>query len=468
MTGAAPAPPAARLTRRAVFSQTWPLILGQVLVPAVGIVDVAVIGRFGTAATLAGVAVGVTIVNLIFWIFGFLRMSVTGLAAQAKGAGASREVVAVLWRGVALGFVTGAVLLALAPLVLPACLRLMDVPAATLPAARDFTVARFFGAPAAFAFYAINGWLFGIGRTRAALACQVVMNGVNILLDVGFVAGLGWGAHGLGIGTALADWAALAAGLLVTRGVPPWRHGVDAWRDLVALPALRRLFAVNRDLMLRTLALVVLFTWFFRAGARLGATPVAANHILMQFVTVSAYVLDGFAFTAESRTGMAAGARSRSALVRAIRLTAEFCLGGGALFSLLIVAIGGPAIDFITLDAGVRAEAHAMLPFCALIPLIGAPGWLLDGIFIGTTQGPILRNAAMAVTAAYLGIDAALRGHGNTGVWVALLSTYVMRGLSLGVCLPGLVRRVVPSVDRPAPPCAGLAHSIDATRGPGR
>lgn len=443
MSEAALAPPAARLTRREVFAQTWPIILGQVLVPAVGIVDVAVIGRFGDATSLAGVALGVTIVNLIFWVFGFLRMSVTSLAAQAKGAGAPREVVATLQRGVALGFAIGVVLLALSPVFLPGALRLMEVPVAAAPAAHDFTVARFFGAPAAFAFYAINGWLLGIGRTRVALACQLVMNGINILLDVGFVAGLGWGAHGLGIGTALADWSALAAGLVATRGV---LSGIpdtgERWRGVFAPAALRRLFAVNRDLMLRTFALVLLFTWFSRAGARLGAAPLAGNHILMQFVTVSAYVLDGFAFTAESRTGMAAGARSRPDLLRAIRLTGEFGLGGGLMFTLLIFAIGGLCIDLITVDAAVRREAHAMLPFCALIPLLGAPSWLLDGIFIGTTQGPILRNAAIGVTLAYLVIDRALSGHGNTGVWIALLSTYVMRGLSLGIFLPGLVRRV--------------------------
>lgn len=440
MSEAALAPPAAPLTRRDVFAQTWPLVLGQVLVPAVGIVDVAVIGRFGDAVVLAGVALGVTVVNLIFWVFGFLRMSVTGLAAQAKGAGAPREVAATLVRGMVLGFGCGFVLLALSPFLLPAALRLMEVPAAAAPAAHDFTVARFFGAPAAFAFYAINGWLLGIGRTRLALACQLVMNGLNILLDVTFVAGLGWGARGLGIGTALADWSALIAGLVATWGVLT-RPGGD-WRSLFTLPALSRLFAVNRDLMLRTFALVVLFTWFSRAGARLGAAPVAGNHVLMQFVTVSAYVLDGFAFTAESRTGMAAGARSRADLLRAIRLTGEFGLGGGLLFTLLIFAFGGAAIDLITVDPAVRAEAHAMLPFCALIPLLGAPSWLLDGIFIGTTQGPILRNAAIGVTLAYLLVDAALSGHGNTGVWIALLSTYVMRGLSLGLFLPGLIRRV--------------------------
>ncbi|WP_404710890.1 MATE family efflux transporter [Sphingomonas sp. MMS24-J13] len=431
------------LTRLAVFAQAWPIVIGQALVPLVGIVDVVVIGRASDAAALAGVAIGSAIINLIFWTFGFLRMGVTGLTAQARGAGDQAEVAAALVRTLLLGLAIGAVLLLLSPAIVPLALRMMSVPPSAEGAARAFVAARFFGAPGALGFYAIHGWLIGLGRTRLALGCQLAMNGVNLALDVLFVGGFGLGALGVGIGTAIAEWSALAAGLFVAGRLLGWRAMLAMPRAaLFARAQMRRLIDVNIDIMIRTLGLLIMFTWFSRAGARLGTVPLAANHVLMQFVSVSAYVLDGFAFTAEARVGAAVGAGSRPAFLRAMRLTGEFSLAGGILFSGLIVMLGSSLIDFVTRDPAVRTQAVALLPYCALVPLLGFPSWLLDGIFIGATRGRVLRNAAIIATSAYLLTDFLCRRLGEDGVWIALLASYVYRAITLGICLPGLVRRV--------------------------
>ncbi|MCW6530422.1 MATE family efflux transporter [Sphingomonas sp. MMSM20] len=430
------------LTRRNIFAQAWPIIVGQALVPLVGVVDATVIGRTGDAAMLAGVALGVTTVNLIFWTFGFLRMGVTGLTAQAVGAGGGEELRALLVRALLLGLGLGAILLLLSPAIVPLALLLMHVPANAAAAAHDFTAARFLGAPAALGFYVLNGWLLGLGRTRLALACQVAFNGINIVLDVLFVAVFGLGPWGAGIGTSIAEWVALASGLWAARhvlGAGWWRIG----RATTFAPgAFRRLLSVNADIMIRTVALLLLFTWFARAGARLGAVPLAANHVLMQFVSISAFVLDGFAFTAEARVGAAIGAGSRQGLLRAARLTGEFSLAGGVLFAAAIAASGPWLITLVTRDPAVQAQAVAMLPFCALVPLLGMPSWLLDGIFIGATRGRTLRNAAILSLALYLVTDALLRGLGDAGVWIALLASYLYRTAALGLALPRLVKQV--------------------------
>lgn len=431
-----------QLTRRHIFTQAWPIILGQALVPLVGVVDATVIGRTGDAAMLAGVALGVTTVNLIFWTFGFLRMGVTGLTAQALGAGGGEELRALLVRALLLGFGLGAALLLLSPGIVPLALALMHVPANAAEAAHSFTAARFLGAPAALSFYVLNGWLLGLGRTRLALACQIAFNGINILLDVLFVAVFKLGPWGAGIGTSIAEWVALASGLWAARhvlGPGWWRIGREV---TFALGAFRRLLSVNADIMIRTVALLLLFTWFARAGARLGAVPLAANHVLMQFVSISAFVLDGFAFTAEARVGAAIGAGSRAGMLRAARLTGEFSLAGGLLFAAGIAASGPWLITFVTRDPAVQAQAVAMLPFCALVPLLGMPSWLLDGIFIGATRGRTLRNAAIVSLALYLATDALLREQGDAGVWIALLASYVYRATALGLALPRLVKGV--------------------------
>ncbi|CAN5654006.1 MATE family efflux transporter [soil metagenome] len=439
---------ATALTRRSIFAQAWPIMLGQTTVPLVGIVDTAVIGRTGDAAALAGVALGATIINFLFWSFGFLRMGMTGMTAQAGGAGDAAEVDALLVRGLGIGLAVGAVLFALQLLLIPLALAIFAGGGAVHAAAGPFIAARFFGAPAGLAVFAINGWLLGLGRTRAALALQIVMNLANVGLDILFVWHWQMGARGVGLGTSAAEWIALGTGLWLVR---PHLHALKDRARLVDRDALKRLFAVNGDIMIRTIALLVLFSWFANAGARLGATPLAANQVLMQAVGLVAFILDGFAFTAESRVGHALGAGSRTTLLRAIRLTAEFSLGVALLAGLLIALLGAPSIRLLVVDDGVREQAIALLPLVVILPLIGFPAWLLDGIFIGATQGRALRNAAIVSTGLYIVTDLALRPWGATGIWLALLASYGYRAGALGWHLPGLLRNI-DTHGAPAPP----------------
>lgn len=412
--------------------------------PLVGLADVTVIGRTGDASALAGVALGTTVITFIFWAFGFLRMGVTGITAQAQGSGDKQEVVATLLRALLIGGVTGLLLLTLSPFISPFALKIMATPDAARLDAASFMQARYFGAPAALGFYALNGWLLGLARTREVLLCQIVLNGTNIFLNILLVVGFGLGAMGIGIGTAIAEWCVLLFALAIARSIirrTPYPGRITS-SILWSWPALRQLISINADIMIRTLALLFLLSWFARSGARLGTVPLAANHLLMQFISVTAFVLDGFAFTAESRVAMAIGARSHQAFLRTIRLTVEFCTIGAILFALLILLSGGTAIDLMTLDEAVRVQARAMLPFCALVPLIGMPGWVLDGIFIGATRGTALRNAAVVATLAYLATDYALRGWGVSGVWIALIASYAYRALSLGFYMPSLSRSI--------------------------
>lgn len=439
----------APLTRRSIFAQAWPIMLGQTTVPLVGLVDTAVIGRTGDAAALAGVALGTMVINLIFWTFGFLRMGMTGMTAQAQGAGDADEVEAMLLRGIAAGVVLGAGLFALQIVLIPLALNTLAGGGALDTAAGSYVGARFFGAPASLGVFAINGWLLGLGRTRAALGLQIVMNLVNIALDVLFVWHFHMGARGVGLGTACAEWVSLAVGLAIAgRGVD-WRRILSP--ALFGGGALKRLFAVNADIMIRTIALLSLFLWFTNAGARLGETALAANYVLLQFVSVSAFVLDGFAFTAESRVGQAIGARSRAAVERAIRLTGEFSLAAGIGFALLFFVAGPSLIAFFATDEGVRAQASALLPFAAIIPAIGVPAWLLDGIFIGATRGKALRNAAILATALYIATDLLFRPFGAQGIWWAFTASYLYRAVTLGAHLSGLLRAIEVAEPAPAP-----------------
>lgn len=421
-------------------------MLGQATIPLVGLVDTAIIGRLGNASALAGVGLGAAIIGLVFWSFGFLRMGVTGLTSQADGSGNKDEVTALLLRALAIAIALGVAIIALQTPIGWIAFELLAGGEAITYEASDYVSARLYGAPAALSVFAINGWLLGLGRTRSALALQIVMNIANIAFDLLFVAGFGMGAMGVGLGTAVAEWVALLTGLIII-----WRiygHGLvtmarnAGWQSLSDGAALKRLFAVNRDIMIRTFALLTVFIWFANAGARLGAEALAANHILLQFINLAAFVLDAFAFTAEARVGHALGAGSRRNFLRAIRLTGEFSLFAGLGLSALLFFGGEYVIMFMTTDPSVREQALRFLPFAALIPLLGMPSWLLDGIFIGATSGRALRNAAVISAILYLALDFGLRPFDNWGVWIAISASYILRAICLATYFPDLLASV--------------------------
>lgn len=412
-----------------------PVMLAQVAIAATGVVDTAIMGLSGDKADLAAVAVASAAFGFIYWGFGFLRMSTTGLVAQAVGSGDQPGARAVLQRGLLLGLMIGSVIFALGPLLKFVVFMPFGVEPDVEHLSQGYFAARIWGAPALLMQYAITGWLLGTGRTGALLAMQIVMNGVNIVLDVWFVMGLGWGPVGIGAGTAIAEWVALAFGIALVFKALKREPGLFDRAELLAM------FNANRDILIRTLALLFCFAWFVRSGAMMGTAQLAGNEVLLQFITVSAFVLDGFAFVAEKEVGEAYGAHDRQRLRRAMRVTTELALLAGLAFSAVYFVGGGAVIETFVKDEEARAAALAFLPYCAVVPFIGIAAWQLDGFFLGATRGRALRTAGVVSAVAYVSMDLLLRPiWGNTGVWLAFLSMYVFRAGALAVFLQGLMR----------------------------
>ncbi len=431
---------------RRILRIAVPIVLANLSVPLLGAVDTAVVGQMGAAAPIGAVGLGAIILASIYWIFGFLRMGTTGLVAQATGAGDLAESGAILTRGLMIGFAAGAVMVAAQVLIIGAAFQIAPASAEVEALTRDYLAIRIWGAPATIALYALNGWLIATERTRGVLVLQLWMNGLNIALDLWFVLGLGWGGQGVAIATLIAELSALGLGLWLCRAAfsgAQWRD----WPRVFDRDRLRRMYAVNSDIMWRTIALQGAMTAFLFISAGFGDVQLAANQILWQFLMLTAYALDGFAFAAEALVGQAVGAasvaRMRAAGLRAARMA---LIAAGAM-ALGFWALGPLAIDVMTTAPEVRAAARAFLPFVVVLALLGVGAYMLDGIFIGATGTREMRNTVVLAVSIYaLILWLAVPIWGNAALWAALAVLNLLRGVFLALLYPRLEARIAKGV----------------------
>ena len=433
---------AEKITHRRVLAIALPIVLSNATVPLLGAVDTGVVGQLGQAAPLAAVGMGAVILATFYWIFGFLRMGTSGLAAQARGAGDSAEAGAILLRGLLVGFLAGLGFILLHRLLFAGAFLIAPASAEVERLAGLYLGIRIWGAPATIGLYAITGWLIAMERTKGVLVLQLWMNGLNIALDLWFVLGLGWGVGGVAIATLIAEWSGLALGLWLCRSGLTRQILADRAR-LFDRVRIARMVSVNGDIMVRSVILQGAFTSFVFLGARFGEVTQAANQVLLQFLEITAYALDGFAFAAEALVGQAVGAGSRSGFRQAAVVTSQWGAAGAILCGAAFWWAGPWVIDLLTTEPQVRAAARGWLIWVAFAPVVGITCWMLDGIFIGATRTRDMRNA-MGITLLVYGPTLALLPMvwGNHGLWAALMVLLVVRAITLGRLYPALERSV--------------------------
>jgi MATE family multidrug resistance protein len=429
------------MTHGRVLRIAGPIVLSNATVPLLGAVDTAVIGQLGDAASLGAVGIGAVILATLYWAFGFLRMSTSGLAAQAQGAGDQGERSAVLLRALIVGLVAGLALVVAQGLLFAAAFSAAPASAEVEGLAHQYLAIRIWGAPATIALYALTGWLVGLERTRGVLVLQLWQNGLNILLDLWFVLGLGWGVPGVALATLIAEWTGLLLALWLARDAfgPVLREALARLGDRIAI---RRMFSASRDIMARTILLQLSFTSFVFLGARFGDVTLAANQVLIQFLEITAYALDGFAFAAEALIGQAIGARSVGDTRAAGRICMQWGFGGAVALALVFALFGPMIIDLMTTAPDVREAARAYLPWLVVAPLIGVAAWIYDGIFIGALMtGDMLRAMLVSVAIYVVALLILVPLAGNHGLWAALMVLNVTRCITLWRLYPKIAVR---------------------------
>ncbi|MCB8881987.1 MATE family efflux transporter [Acidisoma cellulosilytica] len=429
-------PQAEEITHRAVLKIAFPMMFAYLSTALVGAVSIAAIGQIGRADLSAGIAIGAILFDILFNSLNFLRSTTLGLTAIALGAGRTDKAKAILQRSLILAVGLGLVILVLGRWEIRIGLPLLGAHGTVLQAAASYAVIRVLSAPFALGNYAILGALLGRGRAIAGLALQLILNGTNILCCIWTVLVLHWGVRGAALSAVSGETLAFVAGLVWLRlsTGPLLGQGLTAaWRDGTGW---RQMGVLNRDTLIRSLALLFTFAFFTRQGAVFGAATLAANAIHMQFFALSANCLDGFAAAAEQMAGRMIGARDTGGFRRAVRLTFGWSLISGAAITLVYLVFGQDFVALLTTAADVRADAGTSLVWAALVPVMAAGAFQLDGVFIGATWSRDMRNMMLLSLAVFLVAWAVLMpAFANAGLWAAFLIFLGVRGVTLGIVL---------------------------------
>jgi MATE family multidrug resistance protein len=445
-------PPQSKVTTAQVFAIAGPAMVANLTTPLIGIVSTTAIGRLGDATLLGGVAMASVLFDCLFWLFAFLRMSTVAFTAQSLGAGETRELRAILVRGFIVAAVIGTALIALQIPLAAVLLGAMGGSEGVTRAAKTYFTIRIWSAPLALANYVVLGWLIGQARAKLALATQVTINVINMAATVLLVLVLDAVIAGAAIAAVIAEAAGVLLGILIASRLTGGKLDIDR-ATLFDREKLKRMLAVNRDIMIRTASLIAAFLFFTAQGARAGDVTLAANAVLNNFLLISAFFLDGLANAAEQLCGRAYGARDRTGFAGAVRLVIVW----GFAFSLVVTAVfalfGPSLIDMMTASAEVRHAARDFLLYVILAPLLGVFAFAYDGIYIGATWARDMRNLMVLSLGIFLAAWLALRSYGNAGLWSALLFHYAARGGLQALRYPALFKASFPaSATPPASP----------------
>ncbi|POZ15411.1 MATE family efflux transporter DinF [Lelliottia aquatilis] len=418
---------------KALWRLALPMIFSNITVPLLGLVDTAVIGHLDSPVYLGGVAIGATATSFLFMLLLFLRMSTTGLTAQAFGAKDPFRLARALVQPLILALGAGLLIVLLRTPLIDLALHVVGGSDAVLEQARRFLEIRWLSAPASLANLVLLGWLLGVQYARAPVILLVVGNVLNIVLDLWLVMGLHMNVQGAALATVVAEYGTFFIGLWMVKRVLAMR-GISlamlktAWRGNI-----RKLLALNRDIMLRSLLLQLCFGALTVFGARLGPEIVAVNAVLMTLLTFTAYALDGFAYAVEAHSGQAYGARQTGQLQEVWRAACRQSGLVALVFALIYALFGSQIVALLTSLPELRELANHYILWQVVLPVVGVWCYLLDGMFIGATRGAEMRNS-MAVAAAGFALTLfTLPWLGNHGLWLALAVFLALRGLSLAV-----------------------------------
>lgn len=417
---------------RAILRLAIPSVVSNITVPLIGLVDIAITGHLGGAVLISAIAVGAMTFNIIYWLFGFLRMGTSGLVAQAVGRSDHTEPVLIAWRVLSVGIALGLLFILLQVPLFRLSSLAFSTPQAVLPAVSQYFSICIYGAPAMLSLYGLTGWFIGMQDTRTPMVVAILQNIVNMAVGITLAVFLGWGIKGIATGTLVAQWTGfiLSFALMILKMRHLGLHREFNPRLIFNGEEIKKFFSVNADIFLRTVCIVAVNLYFTSAGSRQGPLILAVNTVLMTFYTIFSYFMDGFAYAGEALCGKLYGRRDWDALRSMIRRLLGWGVAVALAFTLLYFFGGNLLVQLLTDDGSVVDCARQYRLWSTLVPLTGMAAFVLDGVFVGITASKGMLASAAASAVLFFAIAVVLMpSMGNHGVWLAFIIYLSTRGL---------------------------------------
>lgn len=433
-----------KTTHTEILRLAMPSIVSNITVPLLGMIDLAITGHLGNQSFIGAIAVGSMLFNIMYWMFGFLRMGTSGLTAQAFGESNKEKITETLYQGVTVSAAISLLLLVLSPLIFIGAMEFI----APSPEVREL-VGKYFricvaGIPASLLLFVLNGWYIGMQNTRIPMTIAISQNILNILASIFFVYGIGMKLEGIALGTVIAQWGgALASIWLLRKRYGEYIHQSNSFKKTVLNSNLSQYLLVNRDIFFRTLCLIGIHFYFIAAGAKGGDTILAVNAVFMQFFTLYSYFIDGMAYAGEALVGKAVGARDKVGYAKTLR--GLFILSGllTLLFTLVYAFFNADLLTLFTDNEDVLKSSKDYLLWTLFFPICGMAAFIWDGVYIGATLPRyMLLSTLLGIIvffALYLSLSPMFENH---ALWLAFLSNLAVRGITLTMFKERVTRRV--------------------------
>ncbi|MBQ8774205.1 MAG: MATE family efflux transporter [Muribaculaceae bacterium] len=416
---------------REILTLSLPSIVTNITTPLLSLVDITIVGHMGAPGHIAAIALGGTMFNMLYWMFGFLRMGSSGMTAQAYGANNAVAQSRILILALAIAFLAGMTIVILQGPIAHTVLHFMSTDAedAQALALRYFNIC-VWGAPAVLGTYALSGWFLGMQNSRIPMWVSIIINVSNITISLALVYWLDYGFDGVAIGTLIAQWCGLVAAIVM--GLKQFGRPRLSFNQAIEWSTIKRFFTINFDIFLRTICLVAVTMWFTRTGASQGSVMLAANTLLMQFFTFFSFFMDGFAYAGEALCGKYSGARRDAKLRDCIKTLFQWSVSLAVFFAISYFFFGKIILNMLSDESSVTSAATNYIIWVVFIPLAGVMAFSWDGIFIGLTRTrPMLLSMLGATALFFIFCQLTISEIGNNGLWLSFIIYLLTRGLIL-------------------------------------
>jgi len=423
-----------RRIHKKILYLSIPLILSNLTIPLLTFIDTAVIGHLGYVDHLAGITAAASLFALIYGNFNFLRMGTTGLSSQAYGSKEPNYLINVFIRSIILALSLGILIIIFHNLIFSVFIPILNLSKQVWHSAESYSQVRIFSAPAVLMNFCIIGYLIGIQKTNIVLISSFIVNGLNIILDYLFVASFNMNVVGVALGTLISEWTGCIFGLTFLIVIFRKSGATILWKDVFEKKHFLIFFNINFDIFIRTFCLGAANIWFISRSSNLSDIQLATNGILLNFVYISAFFIDGFAFTTETLVGESKGSKDRILFIKYVLSSSLWCIIAGLMCVIFFTIFGKDLINLLTNIVEVKNQSSVYLIWVILLPVISVFSYQLDGIFTGATRTKDMRNGALISLSIFvLATIILLPVWGNHGLWLAYILFLLFRAVTLGL-----------------------------------